>query len=120
MSVETAFARLSLSTNAVTANKDVEINSSDLNTKVVQPYKEYKIGACGRENTWSGCDGSFELWDKSANVAVAKIKYYSPHGTSYNQFSIDCPTKGWTASQTGAYLGNDQALGAITVTVSTI
>ena len=101
------------------ANKDLEIAPSDLNTKVAPANGSYKIGACGRENSWSGADGSFELWDKVANAPAAKIKYYSPHGTSYNQFSVDCPTRGWTASQTGAYLGNDQALGAITLTVST-
>lgn len=108
-----------LESDIVLANKGSEIMPGDLNMKNVAPYKSYKIGACGRENAMSGCDGTFELWDKVANVPVAKIMYYSPHGSSYNQFRIDCTTKGWTASQTGAYFGRDAPLGAITVTVST-
>ena len=103
----------------IIANKDSALSISDVNTKSAPANGSYKIGACGKENTWSGADGSFELWDRVANKQAAKITYYSPHGTSYNQFSIDCPSKGLTASQTGAYLGNDKPLGAITLTVST-
>lgn len=65
-----------LESDIVLANKDAGIKPDDLNMKNVAPYKNYKIGACGRENAWSGCDGAFELWDKVANVPVAKIKYY--------------------------------------------
>ncbi|KAJ4383711.1 hypothetical protein N0V85_008465 [Neurospora sp. IMI 360204] len=99
-------------------DKNREISPNELNDKKIGSNGSYRFGACGRENTWSGCEGIVELWDTAANVVVAKIKYYSPHGTSYNQFSIDCPTSGWTASQTGAYLGNDQPMGNVTVTVS--
>ncbi|KAF4444528.1 aegerolysin Aa-Pri1 [Fusarium austroafricanum] len=102
------------------SEKEIEIYPQDLDKKKIAPNKEYKIGACGRENTWSGCDGNFELRDDAANVVVAKIKFYSPHSLFYNQFSIDCPTQDWTASQTGAYLSNDQALEAIAVAVSNV
>ena len=87
---------------------------------VIGKGQVYTIGSCGRENTWSGCEGQFDLFDTAAGNTAATVKFYSPHGTSYNQFSIDTPTSGWYASQTGADLGNSGPLGAINLRVKYI
>ncbi|KAK4165501.1 Aegerolysin [Cladorrhinum sp. PSN259] len=92
-------------------------NNSNLNGKTIDAGQSYTVGSCGRENTWSGCQGQFDLYDGEGGATATTIKFYSPHGTSYNSFSMDTPTAGWYASQTGAYLGNDGLLGAVTVTI---
>jgi len=77
-------------THFVPTDKDKTVDPKVLSEQNIEPGGNYKIGACGCENSTSGCEGSIELWDKGgANVVVAKVKYYSPHGTSYNAFSID-------------------------------
>ncbi|CCC11519.1 hypothetical protein SMACR_02177 [Sordaria macrospora] len=101
------------------SDKNREISIDELNSKKIAPGGSYRFGACGKENSLSGCDGFVELWDAETNVMAAKVRYFSPHGTSYNRMDIDCPNEGWNCSQTGGYLGNDQPLGNVKVTVST-
>ncbi|EIN09992.1 Aegerolysin [Punctularia strigosozonata HHB-11173 SS5] len=99
-------------------NKDEEIEPGSLGAKVIPAHGSYTIGACGRENTWSGTEGQFDLYAPGTGQLAATVKFYSPHGSSYNSVNIDCPNKEWSAGQNGAYLGNDKPLGAFTVTVA--
>jgi len=99
-------------------DKDKIIEPCVLNTKVVQAQGSYTIGACGHEKQRSGAEGQFDLYEPTSNVVVSTIKFYSPHDTSYNAFSIDHSSKSWSASQQGAYIENDGPLGEVTVTVA--
>ena len=51
----------SFSSDQVAADKNVEISVPDIDSKNVAPSKEYKIGACGKENATMGCEGKLEL-----------------------------------------------------------
>ncbi|KAF7974641.1 hypothetical protein HWV62_11509 [Athelia sp. TMB] len=103
-----------------TANKDAEISPDGLNKTTIDAGRTYTIGSCGRENTWSGTEGHFDL-ASNQGLTIAKFKFYSPHGTSYNSFNIDCPNPGvWSATATGGDFGNGGPLGSITVTVKKV
>lgn len=112
---------MSMLTDAPIANKDAEIQPGDLNNTTISAGKTYTIGACGRENTWSGTDGQFDLHAPSLGLTVAKITFYSPYGASYNNFHIDSPNPGqWMSTSNGGNLTNNGPLGSITVTVKKI
>ncbi|KAF7964458.1 hypothetical protein HWV62_41812 [Athelia sp. TMB] len=102
------------------SNKDAEISPDGLNKTTIDAGRTYTIGSCGRENTWSGTEGHFDL-ASNQGLTIAKFKFYSPHGTSYNSFNIDCPNPGvWSATATGGDFGNGGPLGSITVTVKKV
>jgi len=94
-------------------NKEIKINA--LNGTAISPNSSYTLGACGRENNTSGCEGSFELQEVDRST-ISRIFFYSPHGTSYNQFRAEAnqPQK-WAVSQSGGYYGNNAPLGAVIV-----
>jgi hypothetical protein len=96
------------------ADKDAALEPHRVNGIEIKPNESYTLGSCGRENTWSGCQGDFEL--QEPNGTICKVYFYSPHGTSYNQFRLDATQpRRWAVSQSGGYFGNDGPLGSVNI-----
>lgn len=102
------------------ANKDHEVTPDQVDKLTVSKGASYMIGSCGRENTWSGCQGQFDLWDDSKNSRICTIFFYSPHGASYNSFRVEVADNTWSVNPSGGYFGNDGPLGSVTVTLARI
>ncbi|CAI6091149.1 unnamed protein product [Clonostachys chloroleuca] len=77
-------------------NKDQELSSATINSKKVPDKGILDIGSCGRQNSPSGCNGSFDVKDKN-NKQVCKIRFAVPYGAIHKcEFTVDA-ANGWLA-----------------------
>ncbi|CAA7259451.1 unnamed protein product [Cyclocybe aegerita] len=72
-------------------NLDTEISID----KDVPAKGSYMVGSCGRENTWSGCDGEFSLYDTTTGKTIFTVYFISPHGSSPKIFRVARQLDGW-------------------------
>lgn len=101
-------------------NKAAEIDPNQVDGITI-PAKSvrFTISAFGLEDSWSGCEGSFEIADPNGGT-VCKIRFcsHSPIRPSYNQFDVvTASANRWMASFNGGYFGNDGPLGNVNVTI---
>jgi hypothetical protein len=94
------------------------MSPDDVNRQVIGAHTSYTIGACGKQNTWSGAEGQFDLYDKTTDQTICTVFFYTPHGSSYNNFRAQGTGGKWSATTSGGYFGNDGPLGACTVTLN--
>ena len=91
-------------------NQDNEIPVSDIEGHVVQAGTEYDICSCGRENSPSGTEGSFDYYD--GNVYVGTFNWDCPY-TGSNSWSWQPGNSGYlTQTQGGSTSG---AIGLVVI-----
>ncbi len=99
-------------------NKDNEIPAGAIGGKIVKSGDTYIVYTCGRENTWSGPEGSFDIYDNNKNLQLGNYYWYCPHWSSENtsqwkQNPDQTVTNNYNIIQSGGNL-NSGALGKIT------
>ncbi|MFA8301323.1 MAG: aegerolysin family protein [Hyphomicrobiales bacterium] len=98
-------------------NKDKEINKSEIEGMTVDKGQKKVICACGRSDSPSGTEGSFELYN--GDELIGKYYWDCPWGSKTN-------TSTWTAKNdkylTQAELGNldSGAIGQVTIVSASI
>jgi hypothetical protein len=85
-----------------TDNKDVEISVDAINSIVIAPGNSATINSCGRENTWSGTEGSFDIYD--GQTLVGNYSWNCPHGSSTNTSTWKPSSDAYIAQLTGGSL----------------
>ncbi|KAI1099800.1 aegerolysin type hemolysin [Jackrogersella minutella] len=96
-------------------NKDEEVSTADIEGKPIKSESKAEIACCGRENSPSGCEASFELFDDH-NVSVCRIYFSCTYGNQKNIFSIPYINKGYVVQFEGASL-DPGAIGDVTIKV---
>lgn len=76
-------------------NKDQELSADDINKIVIPANNNAVIASCGRSDSASGTEGSFDIYDGQTNVG----NYYwnCPWGSKTN-------TSTWTPNDTDRYV----------------
>ncbi|RAL08230.1 aegerolysin family protein [Aspergillus homomorphus CBS 101889] len=95
-------------------NKDIEISIDDINKITVAPDGSADIGACGRQDSWSGTTGSFELYDGDSKICT--ISWDCPWGKPTNEFGVSEQSKDYWV-QPGAWNREGGAIGTVDVEV---
>ena len=98
-------------------NKDEEISTDDINKITVASGKSAWICSCGRSDSSSGTEGSFELYD--GDTKVGKFNWDCPWGKKSNSFNWN--QDGSKDSYNTSIEGGNKDSGAIgTVTITCI
>lgn len=101
-----------------TGNKSVEVKASDYEGKIVEPNEKLQFNACGRADSPSGTDGSFELVDPSEGDKLIRNFYWScPYGDSGNQWIMGGSNSKWIVESSGQNVSSRGALGNVTTEV---
>ena len=95
------------------------IQYSSIESKDITPQNSYSYGHTGRENEWSGMEGTVQVHVKSdtgLGDKICKVFYNCPFRGN-NEFKIREVKDGWKVASWGAdYSGS--ALGSITMEIS--
>ena len=92
--------------------KEKEVGADTVNGKTIPSGESFSFATCGRENSSSGTEGDFNLYD--GNDSVMKI-YWSCPWAGNNKFTTYYVKEGWFPSTTS--WSTDGALGTVTVTI---
>jgi len=95
-------------------SKDNEIDKNDVQGVKIVPRGTFSIYSCGRSDSPSGTEGSFDLVDNSTNQLIRNIYWDCPWGSSRNTFNITGVNGDWIVEGNGANLESG-ALGNVTV-----
>ncbi|CAM2987522.1 aegerolysin family protein [Vibrio neptunius] len=103
-------------------SKDNEYEPSEIEGQVIERGTSFSINACGRSDSASGTEGSFELYDGSTHVGT--YSWDCPWGSKTNDSSWTLsgpqpPLNKYITSQTGANLDSG-ALGTVIIQTTKI
>lgn len=107
------------------ATKDTEkrdrISYETIAAHDITPKTTYAYGQTGQPHTWTGMEGTVEIWTRSAEGGladkIATVFYSSPFMVHPpNRFEINSVATGWSVQQRGAMYHGD-GLGTINVKV---
>jgi len=93
-------------------SKDNEVKLEDIEGVQIKPGDSYKIETCGREDSPSGTEGSFDIYD--GNTHVASYYWDCPWGSKSNTSTLTPESDDYLSQQNGANLDSG-ALGNITI-----
>lgn len=101
--------------------KDNEYQPDVFEGKIIKPKTSFSINACGRDNSASGTEGSFDFYN--GDTQVGTYSWNCPwSGTNSSTLSISGalpPDNNYTTSQTGANI-HDGALGTVVIQTTKI
>ncbi|KKC98871.1 MULTISPECIES: aegerolysin family protein [Photobacterium] len=97
-------------------NKDDELSPEEVNGQVVEIGQEgfNIVSSCGRSDSASGTQGSFDLFDGSTKVVT--LVWDCPWGSKSNSWSQTGQNRNYVVSVTGGSM-NSGAIGVLTVEV---
>jgi len=96
-------------------SKDKEVDPSSINGTQIDAGDAYAISACGREDSASGTEGSFDLYDGNAHVGT--YSWDCPWGSKTNSSTWSPAQDNYVAQITGANLDSG-ALGNVEIKVA--
>ncbi len=80
-----------------TGNKDAEISTDEINKIIINAGNNAVINACGREDSPSGTEGTFDIVDLANNEKIGTYYWDCPWGSKTN-------TSIWTPSGNQDYI----------------
>eukprot|EP00244_Chara_vulgaris_P006764 TRINITY_DN25506_c0_g1_i1.p1 TRINITY_DN25506_c0_g1~~TRINITY_DN25506_c0_g1_i1.p1 ORF type:complete len:133 (-),score=18.91 TRINITY_DN25506_c0_g1_i1:116-514(-) len=81
-------------------NKDAEISADDVMVNTTAGGEHIVISSCGRSDSPSGTEGSFDLYEGAAKIG--SIYWNCPWGTKGNDFKYDQNSSIYVVQHTGA------------------
>ncbi|KAI1074667.1 aegerolysin type hemolysin [Whalleya microplaca] len=97
-------------------DKDAELATSGIAGQTIKPGGgTFEIASCGRENSPSGCEGSFELFD--GDVRVCKVYFNCPWGSKHNDFDVSGTPDDYIVQAEGANMDGG-AIGTVDIKVA--
>lgn len=94
--------------------KDNEVDPKNINNTMIKNENSYVISACGRENSPSGTEGSFDLYDGETHIG--SYLWDCPWGSKTNTSTWNSDNSNYVTQVTGANLDSG-ALGNVNITV---
>lgn len=94
--------------------KDNEVQLDKVNGVTIKAGDSFTISACGREDSPSGTEGSFDLYD--GDVHVGSYYWDCPWGSKSNSSTWTPGSDNYIGQQTGANLDSG-ALGNVTLKI---
>jgi hypothetical protein len=95
-------------------NKDEEVSRDTVQNISISSGNSAGIASCGRSDSPSGTEGSFELW--VGNTKICKIYWDCPWGSKRNTFTVSEVNDEYLVEATGANIDSG-ALGNVTVKI---
>lgn len=106
-------------------DKDDELSSSDIDNITLpvgssagDTRQSVFICSCGREDSPSGTEGSFEIWDSQTKVGT--FQWDDPWGFGSNTFSFQPASNGYSTTISGGNSGSSGPIGAVTLTTQVV
>ncbi|KAF4415276.1 Aegerolysin family protein [Fusarium austroafricanum] len=95
-------------------NKDEEVSRDTVQNISISSGNSVGIASCGRSDSPSGTEGSFELW--VGNTKICKIYWDCPWGSKRNTFTVSEVNDEYLVEASGANIDSG-ALGNVTVKI---
>lgn len=97
-----------------TGDKNKEIPASIHEGHTIPGKSHYEIYTCGAENTWTGTEGTFDLFDKKEDKIIRHFYWNSPWSGA-NKFWVSETNSAWSVEHSP--ISDDGALGRVDVRI---
>ncbi|PHH89228.1 hypothetical protein CDD83_6460 [Cordyceps sp. RAO-2017] len=98
-------------------SKDNEVSTHEVEGSSAAPFEAKYVGACGRSDSASGTEGSFDVYDDATKIC--RVYWSCPWGSKDNEFRVEDYNQSTSAYQVtvGPWSRNSGAIGTVVLTI---